>query len=101
MNKPRRRELRVLIREINAVSDDNSLNGCINTLENILWDEQNYYDNIPENLQYSQRAETSEEAINNIEEALEYLNDGLSCDDKYKFMNCIKEAVDCIDNAIL
>ena len=83
------------------VSNDEGLSGCINTLESILWDEQNYYDNIPENLQYSQRAETSEGAINSIEEALEYLNEALNCDDKYEFMNDIKEAIDCIDNAIL
>ena len=44
-------------------------------LEGILWDEQNYYDNIPENLQFSERAEASEEAINQIEDAIDDLND--------------------------
>jgi predicted RNase H-like HicB family nuclease len=99
MNKSRRLWLRKLIKEINTVYDDDDLKGCIDTLENILDDEQNYYDNIPENLQYSQCAETSEEAINNIEEALECLNEALNCDDKYEFMSCIREAVDYIDNA--
>ena len=101
MNKPRRLELRKLMRQINGASNDESLNNCINILESILWDEQNYYDNIPENLQYSQRAETSEEAINNMEESLEYLNEAINCDDKYEFMDYIRKAIDCIDNAML
>ena len=40
-------------------------------LEDILWDEQNSYDNLPENLQFSERAEAMEEAIGLIEEAIE------------------------------
>lgn len=100
MNKPRRQELRNLTKEINRSGDSNGLTNCINTLENILWDEQNYYDNIPENLQYSQRAEASEEAIENIEEALSCLNEALNCEDKYDFMSCIKEAIDFINDAI-
>jgi predicted RNase H-like HicB family nuclease len=101
MNKLRRLELRKIIRTINNARNDSDLDNCINTLDGILWDEQNYYDNIPENLQYSERATTSEEAIENIEEALEYLNEAISCEDKYEFMNDIKKAIDCIDSAIL
>lgn len=100
MNKSRRQELRNLTRGIHNVSDSDGLNDCINTLENILWDEQNYYDNIPENLQYSQRAETSEEAIEKIEEALECLQEALNCEDKYDFIGYIKEAIDFINDAI-
>ena len=101
MNKSRRLELRKLIRAINSAQSDNDLDNCINTLDGILWDEQNYYDNIPENLQYSERATTSEEAIENIEAALECLNEALNCEDKYEFINYIKNAIDYIDSAIL
>ena len=101
MNKARRLELRKLIKNIRSVQEDSTLNNCINTLDNILWDEQSYYDNIPENLQYSERATISEEAIENIEEALELLNDALNCEDKYEFMNYIQRAIDCINSAIL
>ena len=44
-------------------------------LENILWDEQNYYDNIPENLQFSERATDSEDAITQMEDTIDYLSD--------------------------
>lgn len=101
MNKSRRLELRKLTKKIISVQNDKSLNSCINILDNILWDEQSYYDNMPENLQYSQRGENSEEAISNMEEALEYLNEALNCEDKYEFMNHIHSTIDCIDNAIL
>ena len=101
MNKSRRQELRKLIREINAVNNDTALSDCINTLDNILWDEQSYYDNIPENLQYSERATTSEEAIENIEEAIGCLNEALDCEDKYEFKNHIDDAINYIDDAIL
>ena len=47
----------------------------INILDNLKDEEQDYYDNIPENLQYSQRAEDSEAAIDNLDEALDLLND--------------------------
>lgn len=101
MNKTRRLELRKLTRKINNVQSNEDLDNCINTLDSILWDEQNYYDNIPENLQYSERATTSEEAIENIEEALECLNESLNCEDKYEFMNYIHNAIDYINDAIL
>lgn len=99
MNRSRRKELRMLIREINGAKSDEELSKCIEVLDSILWDEQNYYDNIPENLQFSDRATVSEEAIDNIEEALENLNEALNCEDKYEFMGCIEKAVDRIDYA--
>jgi hypothetical protein len=68
MNKDRRRQLRQWNKKAEALKDE---------LENILWDEQNYYDNIPENLQYSSRAEDSQEAIDCMEEAVEILGEAI------------------------
>lgn len=68
MNKERRRQLRLWNKKAEILKDE---------LENILWDEQNYYDNIPENLQYSSRAEDSEEAIGFMEEAIEILGEAI------------------------
>ena len=68
MNKDRRKQLRQWSQKAEMLKDE---------LESILWDEQNYYDNIPENLQYSSRAEDSGEAIECIEEAIEILGEAI------------------------
>lgn len=69
MNKERRKQLR----EWNRKADE-----LKNELENILWDEQYYYDNIPENLQCSSRAEDSEEAIECIESVIENIDEAIN-----------------------
>ena len=46
-------------------------------LNNILLDEQNSYDNMPENLQGSIRGMNSEEAIDQIEDAINNLEDAI------------------------
>lgn len=66
MNKERRKALRQWNKKAEELKS---------ALEDILWDEQNYYDNIPENLQFSERAEISEEAINQMEDAIDDLGD--------------------------
>ena len=62
MNNIRRKRISSLIVRINMVKEE---------LEDILNEEQDYYDNIPENLLGSERAELSEEAIGLLEEANE------------------------------
>ena len=68
MNKDRRNQLRLWCQKAEELKD---------SLESILWDEQNYYDNIPENLQYSMRAEDSEQAISDIEEAIDIMAEAI------------------------
>ena len=99
MNKARRKELSDVIRGLNAIQDKDDLYGWINTLDNIKDDEQDYYDNIPENLQCSQRAEDSEAAIENLEEALDLLNEVYDMDEFDKHCDLIQEAVDKIEDA--
>lgn len=100
MNKARRKELFDVIVGLNTIQDRDDLYGWINTLDNIKDNEQDYYNNIPENLQYSQRAEDSEAAIENLEEALDLLNDIYNMDEFDKNNCLIQEAVDKIENAI-
>lgn len=76
------------------IQDKDDLYSCINTLENIKSDEECYYDNIPENLQYSRRAEDSEEAIDNMDEALNLLNDVYDEEEFDKNNELIQEAID-------
>lgn len=51
----------------------NSIEGIIETIEYILSDEQECYDNMPENLQYSSNGERSQNAIDNLEYSIQEL----------------------------
>lgn len=99
MNKARRKELAEVIQKLNQVRDKSDLYNEISTLEDIKSDEESYYDNIPENLQYSQRAETSEEAIDNLDEALDLLNEVYDVDEFDKDNDLIQQAISKIENA--
>ncbi len=66
MNKQRRKEID------NLISDAIRLETSI---EDLLDEEQDYLDNIPENLQSSDKAEIAENAISCLEEALSNIQD--------------------------
>lgn len=61
MNKNRRKQLEDLCKKLEELNDK---------LDGILCDEQDYFDNMPENLQGSMRGSDSEEAISLMEEAI-------------------------------
>lgn len=69
MNDVRRRELK-------AVSYD--LSNVISKLGPIVDDEQEYFDNIPENLQYSCRYDTAEEILEKLYDVFEEIEDLIS-----------------------
>lgn len=69
MNNPRRKEIKQLIREIENLKLK---------VECVLNDEQDYYDNMPENLQNSIRGMSSEDAIDNITNAIDNLDESIS-----------------------
>ena len=100
MNKARRKELETVISNLNEIQGKDDLYACINELEKIRDDEQDYYDNIPENLQYSQRAEDSEAAIDNLEEALDLMNEVYNDEEFDKDNELIKDAIGKIDDSI-
>lgn len=66
MNKERRKQLQEVINKISEAHD---------LLDEILSDEQDAFDNMPEGLQSSERGETMEEGIYNMEEARDNLED--------------------------
>lgn len=82
MNKKRRIEISNNLHELVRIKD--RIEFIKENFDSILFDEQDSYDNIPENLQNSDRAMDSEEAIEYIGEAISYIGD----------------AIDNIDNAI-
>lgn len=99
MNKARRKELSDVIRGLNVIKERDDLADWMSILDTIKSDEEGYYDNIPENLQYSQRAEDSEAAIESLDEALDWLNEAY-CMDNFD-VNCtfIQKAIDKIEDA--
>ena len=76
MNNPRRKELQKLITKLEKIQE---------AVEYIQADEEEYRDNIPENLQGSQRYELADAAVDNLdsaynalEEAINYLTEAMA-----------------------
>ena len=69
MNKARKQQLRKWLVDLEEIKSE---------LENICSDEESYFDNIPENLQYSQRASDSEEAIDQMNEAVSSIEEAIN-----------------------
>lgn len=66
MNKQRRQKIKELRTEIES---------CKNKLQVILDEEQDYFDNMPENLQSSMRGSDSEDAIDTMESCIDELDE--------------------------
>ena len=66
MNNQRRKEIKNVVKELENIK---------NTINSILIDEQFCYDNMPENLQGSTRAINSEDAIDNLNDACDLIDD--------------------------
>lgn len=91
MNNDRRKELRNLANKLKSNTNQNDLEfiaSIKNELESILYEEESYMDNIPENLQGGYRYQMAEDACDNIESAIDVLNE-----------NELNEAIDYIYNA--
>lgn len=101
MNKARRKELYALIRNLNKVRFNDNIDNHINTLDSIKYDEEYTYNRIPENLQYSFRAEQSEVAIEHMEDALNLLSEAQDSDGEEEFKHCIQDAISEIQKAIV
>jgi hypothetical protein len=88
MNKSRRKEIESVINDIEIfqsslsseepsrliTQDDlNTITDFVMNVESIYSEEEEYRDNMPENLQNSERFNIADEACNNLENALDYL----------------------------
>lgn len=69
MNKQRRLQLTSLQHRIDEIKED---------IENIMMEEQEYFDNMPESLQGSEKGTKSEEAISAMENAIDELDSVMS-----------------------
>lgn len=66
MNAKRRNEIKKLIERIEELVSD---------VGSVQYDEQESLDNLPESLQYSERAEQMQEYIDNMDDVLQSLNE--------------------------
>lgn len=73
MNNTRRKMIASIIVNLRKFSDYGLIEDIKNEIEDILWDEEDAYNNMPENLQYSIRGENSIDAINSLQEAIDTL----------------------------
>ena len=109
MNKIRRQEICSVISTLNGLiqrtknGDKNyvvaALNDIIDDINTIYCDEEEYKDNIPENLQSGYRYESAEEACDNLEsaqDALEYIDED---DSEETIINSLQEAIGYLDDA--
>lgn len=62
MNNDRRKKIKEIIIDMESIKS---------LLEDVLIDEESSFDNMPEGLQYSEKGETSQEAIDLMNEAVE------------------------------
>lgn len=104
MNNLRRKELKHLadkMSEMNDIQDKSNLQKYYSRLENIKNDEEEYFNNMPENLQGGQRGMDSESAIERMEEAISLIEDALAEDNDDELLDLIAEAVELIEEAAL
>lgn len=66
MNNNRRKQIEILIRELNKLEE--LADGIKQDIEAIKDEEQEYRDNMPENLQDGEKAQVSDSAIESLEE---------------------------------
>ena len=102
MNNARRKQLKDLANRIsimNDIQDTSHLQEYYCILEDIKNDEEEYFDNMPENLQGSMRGMDSEEAISNMDDALEVLEQAIDENDQDILLDLLAEAADLIETA--
>lgn len=80
MNAKRRKDIAFLVRDIKLLSE--KAESIMNDLESIKGEEEECLENIPENLQDSERYTITEEAVENLDNAYETLQEAIDnlCD---------------------
>ena len=89
MNKARRKALYAIVTRLQFVDNKNkdAVSSIKSDLESILYDEEYAMDNIPENMQGSYRYEMAEEACDNLQSAIDALDDDdIDIDDAIKYI---------------
>jgi len=77
MNKARRKRIASVIETLENITNYDLIETTKDEIEDILWEEEDAYDNMPENLQYSMRGEESSDAIDSLQEAVDALEEAI------------------------
>ena len=78
MNKLRRKRIASVINTLENITGYDLIESAKDELEDILYEEEDAYNNMPENLQYSIRGEESSDAIDCLEEAVDSLEEAIN-----------------------
>lgn len=96
MNNKRRKEIAKCIEMLSKKSPE--IINALEDLNDILFEEDEYRDNMPENLQGGSRYEDSEEASDLLNEAISYLDDALDEDDSDAKLELVESAIGALNN---
>lgn len=103
MNNKRRTQISILAAQIFAAAQNEDITHIAvfyDMLENIKSDEEEYFYNIPENLQNGSRATESEEVIALMEDILDVLSEVMSEDDDEVKICLMEEAVEMLEEIV-
>ena len=87
MNKQRRKELANIVTVMESVCaplNIEELEEIKSDIESVLWDEEMAFESMPEGLQYSMRGEASQEAQDNMNEAIDAIDEFISDYENYE-----------------
>ena len=73
MNKDRRKEIAALASRVQEIAE--LIDSLKSDLENVRDEEQDYFDNMPENMQDGDRGTRAQDALNGLDDALSALDD--------------------------
>jgi hypothetical protein len=73
MNKDRRKQIAEVIKQLDELRD--TISGIVSTVEDIQSEEQEYFDNMPESLQSSEKGQAVEAAVDYLGTAKSGLED--------------------------
>jgi prefoldin subunit 5 len=80
MNNTRRKQIDKVLASISDIRD--SLRELVETVDGLMCEEQDAFDNMPEGLQGSEKGEKVEEAIYRLESSFQSIDQAVSCLDE-------------------
>lgn len=95
MNKARRKRIASVIETLENITGYDLIETTKDEIEDILWEEDDAYNNMPENLQYSVRGEESSDAIDSLQEAVDALEEAI---DALNELNDLREEYNNIED---
>ena len=101
MNKQRRKDIYIVVQMLlsiiqNGEVNPDKLNSILRDVEYLQNEEEDYRDNIPENMQGGDRYERADEACDNLSYAYDYISEAIESDN---YVDYLKKAIDYLNDA--